>query len=147
MNTQSLTKTFAVDQTPSEVFAAINNVRGWWSGDIQGDTDRLGAEFTYRNKDVHRSTQKITELAPGKRIVWRVIDSDLTFLKKRNEWNGTKIVFDISKKKDRTEVTFTHEGLVPDHECFDVCSNAWGFYITDSLRKLITSGQGQPNRD
>ena len=147
MNTQSLTKTFAVDQTPSEVFAAINNVRGWWSGDIQGDTDRLGAEFTYRNKDVHRSTQKITELARGKRIVWQVLDSDLTFLKKRNEWNGTKIVFDISKKKDRTEVTFTHEGLVPDHECFDVCSNAWGFYITDSLRKLITSGHGQPNRD
>ena len=147
MNTQSLTKTFAVDQTPSEVFAAINNVRGWWSGDIQGDTDRLGAEFTYRNQDVHRSTQKITELAPGKRIVWQVIDSDLAFLKERNEWNGTKIVFDISKKKDRTEVTFTHEGLVPDHECFDVCSNAWGFYITDSLRKLITSGQGQPNRD
>jgi hypothetical protein len=24
-------------------------------------------------------------------------------------------------------------------------SNAWGFYITGSLRELITSGQGQPN--
>lgn len=53
---------FSVDETPEEVFAAVINVRGWWSGDIQGDTDTLGAVFTYRNGDVHRSTQRITEL-------------------------------------------------------------------------------------
>ena len=147
MNNQSLTMTFAVDQTPEQAFAAINDVRGWWSGDIQGDTDRLGAEFTYRNKDVHRSTQRITEFTPSKRVVWQVLDSDLTFLKDRSEWNGTKIVFEIARKKDKTEVKFTHEGLIPDHECFGVCSNAWGFYITDSLRKLITIGTGQPNQD
>jgi hypothetical protein len=36
-------------------------------------------------------------------------------------------------------------GLAPDVECFDSCSNAWGFYITGSLRTLIAQGQGQPN--
>ncbi len=143
----NLTMTFAVDQTPEQAFAAINNVRGWWSGDIQGDTDRLGSEFTYRNKDIHRSTQRITELTPSRRVVWQVLDSDLTFLKQRDEWNGTKIVFEVAKKNGKTEVKFTHEGLVPDHECFDVCSNAWGFYISDSLRKLIATGAGQPNKD
>jgi hypothetical protein len=26
------------------------------------------------------------------------------------------------------------------HECFDICSNAWGSYINDSLQSLIESG-------
>lgn len=145
MNDQNLTMTFAVDQTPEEAFAAINDVRAWWSGDIQGDTDKLGAEFTYRNKDIHRSTQRITEFAPAKRVVWQVVDSDLSFLKNRSEWNDTTILFEVSRKNGKTEVRFTHRGLAPDHECFDVCSNAWGFYINDSLRRRITMGKGQPN--
>jgi hypothetical protein len=42
MSDQNLTYTFAVDQTPEEAFAAINNVCGWWSGEIEGSTDKLG---------------------------------------------------------------------------------------------------------
>ena len=141
----SLTMTYQVDQTPDEVFAAITDVRGWWSGDIEGDTDKLGAEFTYRNKDVHWSKQWITELVSGKRVVWQVLDSYLSFVKDTAEWNGSKVVFDIARKGSKTELRFTHVGLVPEHECFDTCSNAWGFYINDSLRRLIATGKGEPN--
>ncbi len=145
MNDQSLTITFAVDQTPQEVFDAINNVRAWWSGEIDGSTDKLGEEWTYRYKDVHRTTQKITEFVPGKKVVWHVSDAQLNFVKDKTEWNGTDIVFEIARKGDKTEVRFTHVGLVPTFECYDGCSGAWGFYINDSLRNLITTGKGQPN--
>jgi uncharacterized protein YndB with AHSA1/START domain len=146
MNDQSLTTSFTVDQTPEEVFDAINNVRGWWSGEIDGRTDKLGEVFTYRYKDVHRTTQTITEFVRGKRVVWHVTDAELNFVKDKTEWNGTDIVFEIAKKDGKTEVRFTHVGLVPAFECYGGCSGAWGFYINDSLRNLITTGKGAPNQ-
>jgi hypothetical protein len=146
MNDQNLTISLTVDQTPEEVFATINNVRLWWSGEIDGSTDQLGAEFTYRYKDVHRSTQRITEFLPGKKIVWHVVDAQLNFVKDKTEWNGTEIVFEITRKDGKTELRFTHVGLVPAFECYGGCSGAWGFYVNDSLRSLITTGKGQPNQ-
>ena len=63
----------------------------------------------------------------------------------KSEWKGTDVVFEIAKKGDKTEVHFTHVGLVPAYECYGVCSDAWGSYITGSLRDLIATGKGQPN--
>ena len=54
--------TFTVDKEAKDVFTAINNVRAWWSGDVEGETDQLGAEFTYRYGNVHYSRQAIAEL-------------------------------------------------------------------------------------
>ncbi len=145
MTVQSYTTTFTVDQTRKEAFDAINNVRGWWSGEIEGRTDQLGEEFTYRYEDVHYSKQRIIELAPDEKIVWLVLDAYLSFVEDKTEWNGTKVVFEVSEKGEKTEIRFTHQGLVPEYECFDNCSNAWGFYINSSLRNLITTGKGDPN--
>jgi len=145
MSNPNLTMSFTVDQTPEAVFAAINNVRGWWSGDLDGSTEALGDEFTYRYQDIHYSKQKITESIPGRKVVWHVLDGYLKFTRDTKEWTGTDITFEISKNGDKTDVRFTHVGLSPDHECFDVCANAWGFYINGSLRNLIATGQGQPN--
>ena len=143
---KGFTTTFLVQQSPEEVFDAVNNVRGWWSGNIEGSTDKLGAEWTYRYKDMHRSKQKITELVPGKKIVWHVLDSYLSFVKDKTEWNGTDVVFEISKKDGKTQLKFTHAGLIPDFECYDDCSNAWGGYINGSLHNLIIKGKGRPNK-
>lgn len=141
----SFATAFLVDRTPEAAFAAITDVRGWWSGQIDGCTDRLGEEFTYRYEDVHYSKQRITELVQGKRVVWHVVDAYLNFTEDSDEWIGTDITFEVSRKGGQTEVRFSHVGLVPAVECFDTCSNAWGFYINTSLRNLIVSGHGQSN--
>jgi uncharacterized protein YndB with AHSA1/START domain len=142
---RDFTVTFTVDQTPEQAFEAITNVRGWWSGEIDGPTDELGGEFTYRYLDIHHSKQKVTELVPGERVVWLVLDSYLEFVEDKREWNGSRVIFDIARKGDKTEVRFTHAGLVPAHECYGACSSAWSSYIRGSLRSLIATGKGAPN--
>jgi hypothetical protein len=146
MSAQHYTTAFTVHQSPEEVFAAVNNVRGWWSEDIEGETDKPGAEFDFQAKDIHYSKQKITEFVPGQKVVWHVLESRLNFISDKTEWKGTDIVFEITRKGDRTELRFTHVGLMPAVECYDVCSDAWAFYINNSLFNLITEGQGKPTR-
>jgi hypothetical protein len=145
MTAKNYTASFTVDQSPDDVFAAVNNVRGWWSGEIDGHTDKLGAEFTYRYQDLHRSTQKIAEFVPGEKVVWHVLDAQINFVKDKDEWDGTDIVFEIARKGGKTEVRFTHVGLVPTIECYGKCAGAWGYYINESLRSLVTTGKGDPN--
>lgn len=127
MNTKDYTTSFTMDRSLEEVFDTINNVRGWWSEEIEGNTDRLAAEFRFHHKDLYRSTQKITEFVPGMKVVCHVIDGQINFVKDRTEWDGTDIVFDIARKGDQTELRFTHVGPVPTIECYGGCSGAWGF--------------------
>jgi hypothetical protein len=144
MENKNYSTTFLVDQTPDKVFVAINNVRGWWSQEIDGDTDKPGAVYTYHYKDSHICKFKITEFVPGKKVVWHVLANYFNFTKDKTEWKNTDVVFEISRKKDKTEVRFTHAGLVPAYECYEACSNAWGLFINGSLHDLITTGKGNP---
>ncbi len=145
MQSTDFTTTIAVEQSPEEAFAAITDVRGWWSGNIEGPTDELGAEFSYRYKDVHYSKQRITELVAGEKVTWEILESMLDFTSDPNEWAGTRVTFEIAREAGQTKVRFAHVGLTPDSECFDSCSSAWGFYINTSLKELITAGRGEPN--
>lgn len=143
MTTSNFTTTILVDQPPGEVFDAINNVRGWWTGNpgVEGSTDKLNDEFTYSYEPYHYSKQKITELIPGEKVVWLITDSQLSFVEDKDEWTNTKIVFDITTQGNQTQVKFTHLGLVPGIECYNDCSNAWAGLINNSLRNFIAEGQ------
>jgi uncharacterized protein YndB with AHSA1/START domain len=145
MKQQNFTTSFTVDHSPEEVFKAINNVRGWWSGEVDGDAGKAGAEFTYRYKNMHRSTQRVTAFVHGKKLVWHVTDAELTFVKDKKEWIGTDIVFEIARKGNKTELRFTHVGLVPAFACYGGCSGAWGELVGRNLRNLITTGKNQPD--
>src|SRR5438046_811505 len=72
MSSQDYATSITVERTPAYVFDAITDPRRWWSGEFEGPTDEVGGVFTYRYEDLHISKQKVTELVPGKRVVWLV---------------------------------------------------------------------------
>jgi hypothetical protein len=142
--TDDLTYQLTTHATPAAAYAAICDVRAWWSGDLTGRTDRLGEEWDYRVPGIHYSAFRTTVLEPGRTVVWRCTASELTFTEEPDEWTGTSVRFDLRAVDGGTEVTFTHEGLTPAVECFGVCEVAWGEYVLGSLRELMDTGHGRP---
>lgn len=140
-----LSITFSVDASPERVIAATQDVRAWWGAGIDGASDRVGDTFHYRHDDLHDSTQEVVELVPGVRLVWRVTAAHLSFVAHPREWEGTHIRFEAAPRDGRTELRFTHVGLTPAAECFDMCSKGWGYYVGESLHALLATGRGSPD--
>jgi hypothetical protein len=148
MVTTDFTLPLSTERTPLEAFQAIKNVRAWWSGyyaeEIEGNTENLGDEFCFRaGEGVHYSKQKLVEEIPAKKLVWLVTESELSFVNQKQEWTGTRIIFDILEKEDRTEIVFTHEGLNPEFECYEACAPTWAQYLRNKLLPLINTGKVQ----
>ena len=139
----NFTTTITVDATQQRAFDAINDVPGWW-GRITGSTTEVGDEFVYVVPGLHYSGFRVTDIEPARRIAWLVTGSYLDFTADKQEWNGTTVRFDIEEADGGTRVTSTHEGLEPEDECYDVCSNAWGMFVNGSLKAFIETGEGKP---
>lgn len=142
---ESFSTSFTTQKSPHEVFQAVTNVAGWWSEDIRGNSAKLNDEFIFEVAGVHFSRQKLIEVIPDKKVVWHITEADMSFIKQRDEWVGTKVMFDISTEGADTLLTFTHQGLVPQVECYKACMPAWTEYIQHSLKQLVETGTGDPN--
>lgn len=143
MAATDFTSSFIVDQSPAEVFNAINNVSDWWQGEIKGNTHQLNEEFEYQMPGIHYSKQKLIEIIPNEKVVWLITESNLSSFTNKTEWTGTKVVFEISVLNNKTQLRFTHLGLVPKFQCYGDCSGAWGALIEQSLFSLITTSKGK----
>ncbi|WP_324275295.1 SRPBCC domain-containing protein [Blastococcus brunescens] len=145
MSAQSYSTSLSVDRTPDEVVVAVTDVRSWWMTKVDGDNRAVGDEFSFRVPGVHYCRMRVTELVPGETVVWRVVDNHMSFIDDQSEWLGTEMRFEVTGTDDGTVLRFTHDGLVPTYECFDICRNAWAFYVGDSLRSLLETGRGTPS--
>ncbi len=139
---KNYTFSFTTSNSVKEVFDLLLNINEWWSGiyeeTITGDSQKIGDEFSFSaGGGMHFSRQKLAELIPNQKIVWQITESNLSFLENPKEWEETRLVFDISEKGNEARVTFTHEGLEPEIECYDGCSTAWTQYLQNLENKLI----------
>ncbi len=140
--TNDYTTLIEVDNSAEEVFTAINQVNGWWQGEIIGSANNLDDEFTYEMQPYHFTKQKVIELIPNQKVVWLITESKINFVENKNEWLNTTLVFEISAENNKTKLTFTHKGLNTNLECYNGCSNGWQQLIHKSLLSFITTGKG-----
>ncbi len=135
--------TFHSNKTAEEIFPVLQDVRQWWIGifgeTISGETNIIGDEFSFSaGHGAHFSKQKLIEIKPNKELVWLVIESNLSFLNDTQEWENTRIIFNLEGTAHGTKITFIHAGLVPNIECYKNCTDAWTQYL-EKLEKALNS--------
>ena len=142
MKDQSYTVMISVANTPQDVFNRITDVPKWWTKDFEGSSTKLNDEFIICHPGQHYSKQRLAEVIPGKKMVWLVTDSELSWLAKdKAEWTGTRMIFELLPEGDKISIHFTHEGLVPGKECYARCSQGWDMVIKEWLFNFIVSGK------
>ena len=142
MEGKSFTASIAVAGTPLDAFNHITQVSKWWTRDFEGSCAKLGDEFVIYHPGQHYSKQRLTEFIPGKKLVWLVTHSEMSWLDKdKTEWTGTRMIFDLKPRADTTHIHFTHEGLVPGKECYERCTQGWDMVIKNQLAGFISTGK------
>ncbi|MEO7983687.1 MAG: SRPBCC domain-containing protein [Bacteroidota bacterium] len=145
MEKQDYTVAITVAATAAKAFNSINNVSAWWTKNFEGGSEKLNEVFTVHFGETF-ITIKVVELIANSKVGWEVIDCYKHWLKDKKEWLGTTMRWEITPEKQGMKIRFTHTGLVPGIECYNGCEKAWDSYIKESLFKLLTEGNGIPEK-
>ncbi|HWB93711.1 MAG TPA: SRPBCC domain-containing protein [Puia sp.] len=125
-----------------EAIKKISNVPGWWGVTFSGSSEKQNDTFTVKMTGDSFFDFTVTELVPGKRLVWECTDCNMPWYSDKKEWANTRLIFDLDEKDGITEITFTHAGLTPDVECYQDCQQGWTHWIKTSLFSYLTTGKG-----
>lgn len=127
---------FTTDRSADEVYQALLDPTLWWEGDFTGDTDTVDAEFTYRDSFDNSSRQRVTELEPGRRAAWRVVESRVAGTEDE-PWAGTEITIDVDPGEHGTRVVFVHRGLTNRSAAYEPTAQAWNHIVGTNLRRRV----------
>jgi len=111
--------------SPNSVFQKIMDIPSWWTKDFEGRNAAPGDEFIIHHPGAHYAKHRVIEWIPGRKLVWLVNESKLNWLQNQEEWTGTRMIFELTPG----ELNFTHEGLTPDKESYERCSQGWDLVI------------------
>jgi len=125
-----------------EAIKKISNVPEWWGITFTGSAEKQHDKFVVKMTGDSYFNFTVTELIPGKRMVWLVADCHMPWYSDKKEWTNTRLIFDLHENNGVTEVHFQHEGLTPNVECYKDCESGWTHWIKTSLFSYLTTGKG-----
>jgi hypothetical protein len=145
MNTNDYQKSITFSNPADEVYSAITeHIQDWWSDDFSGTAAQKGDQYTIAFGATQK-TFEIAEAVPNQQVIWLCLKAyiDMNELKKKDEWVGTRLIWTIAGDDRGTTLTFLHEGLNQNFECYNVCEAGWDYFIA-SLQAYLTTGSGTP---
>ena len=127
-------------KSPNNVFNHLINLRNWWPEDFEGEDIKLNSEFTFTTGDSHYSKNKVIEFLPNKKVIWLTIES----IRKTDnfDWQGTKMIFELTPKGDNTIVKFTYDGVVLENE-YDRLVQICNLTLKEMFYNYIINGKGK----
>ncbi|HVV02932.1 MAG TPA: SRPBCC domain-containing protein [Puia sp.] len=132
----------SMEISADEAIKKISHVPEWWGVTFTGSAEKQGDKFTVTMTGDSFFHFTVTELIPGRRMVWLVTDCHMPWYSDKQEWKNTRLIFDLQENNGVTDLTFTHEGLTPNVECYKDCETGWTHWIRTSLCSYLTTGKG-----
>ena len=138
----------SINASPQKVFTALTEQKGlqnWWTPTCSAEA-KVGSKAKF-NFDKTYNVMEIEKLIPNKQVIWRCVDQyhNSPNLTKHDEWVGTQIIFNLKENtKGGTDLSFTHQGLAEDLQCYAQCFKGWTHFIKTSLKSYAETEQGQP---
>lgn len=123
------------------VFDALSKQMELWWGKVDQTIKGVGDEFSVFFGKAYWTFQ-IVEFEENDSMAWKVIDGQPEF---NNEWVGTLLLWQLKEDEGKVIVSFTHLGLVPEFDCYDICAPTWDMFITKSLKQFVETGKGTPH--
>ena len=140
---QDFSYKLTVKAPAKEALKRISEVNLWWAKNFKGKAAKLNDMFSVYFGDTFVDF-KISEVIPGKKIIWLVTDCNLGWIKDKKEWKNTEVIWALTEKDGKTQIDFVHKGLTPESECYESCKPGWTGHLKGSLVKLINDGKGNP---
>lgn len=126
-----------IDAPASKVYPALATVPGlarWWTSTTGGES-KVGKMIEFRFND-HVVPSRVDELVEDERVAWEIVGTG-------DEWEGTKVTFDLTEDNGRTTLRFGHREWKKATGFYAHCTTKWATFLL-SLREYVERGAGRP---
>jgi len=133
--------TISVNTTPSKAFNAITQEMSSWWTEMTSVINEIGDKTTAKFEDGTTWSFEVTTLEKDKVIELYCYEANhihpVTTPDMRTEWKGTTLKFQLEANENGTTIYFTHVGLTPDINCYDICHAGWDFFFGSAFKAYL----------
>jgi len=139
MQSNEIKFTTTIKAPPEKIMEALmqeEHIQKWWTNEAKvidgkgvfGFSDHGDTEARF---DMERHDNK---------VVWKCTKSSMAGT---NAWEGTTVTFVLTPEANSTRLDFLQSGY-RESPCYQVCNDAWGFFVGTSLKQYLETGKGSP---
>lgn len=133
--------TITVNLAPSQVFDAITKeMSNWWT-DMTSVVNKIGDKTTAKFEDGTTWSFEVVTLHENKLIEFHCYEANhihpVTTPEMRTEWEDTTLRFEMIPRGAETDIHFTHIGLTPKLNCYDLCHSGWDHFFGSAFKTYL----------